>query len=456
MFREGARVRRVAELSRTVTGPGSDSSDGDPEAAPGYPAAVCVTGLPLSLSDASVRVSVVGDHAQSDAVGPLPVAADARVTLDVPDTDSDLAPPVAEELEAARREVRQLEGTIAQVKRELSRLQRLGVTARPKSGASAAPLPSPVAARLALLELREQRERALRSELSEVLDRFQRATLTAKRLADAHQRATTARQAHEHELRKSVVVSLRRPVRLASDPASANGSGGSSESSPGSSSGDHGAAVPERVWLTIEYLVPGARWAPAYTVRLGERGRASFAMRAVVAQQTGEDWTGVELALSTADAQGWSELPRLASKRIGRRQPSPARTGWRPPPTGADALYGDYDRRFAADVRGVPTPTRTMDDEDAREITTPMRPYSGAGPAEFERRPTQEYEAGESANNLLDMDADEGAAGGGGPPVVARSAPAPDLAAPGAMPPPQPVANRAKGKAPRLGRPRGL
>ena len=40
-------------------------------------------------------------------------------------------------------------------------------------------------------------------------------------------------------------------------------------------------------------------------------------------------------ALSTAEAQSWTELPELASIRIGRRQPSPPRVGWRPPPAWA-------------------------------------------------------------------------------------------------------------------------
>ena len=64
----------------------------------------------------------------------------------------------------------------------------------------------------------------------------------------------------------------------------------------------------------------------------------------MVGQATGEDWSGVALTLSTASPQQWTELPELKSRRIGRRQPPPAKTGWRPPPVGADELYADYDR----------------------------------------------------------------------------------------------------------------
>ena len=54
--------------------------------------------------------------------------------------------------------------------------------------------------------------------------------------------------------------------------------------------------------VEVEYGVPGAVWVPAYrlTHRQGEGG-GRLVLRASVAQRTGEDWTGVRLALATAD-----------------------------------------------------------------------------------------------------------------------------------------------------------
>ncbi|HUS64438.1 MAG TPA: DUF4139 domain-containing protein, partial [Kofleriaceae bacterium] len=148
-------------------------------------------------------------------------------------------------------------------------------------------------------------------------------------LEDRATRVTGARQTREHELRKAVVVSLR------------------------------GGAPGSRCRLVIEYVVPGACWAPVYTVRLdaGMTG-ATLAARAVVAQDSGEDWLAVALTLSTAEAQAWTELPELRSLRIGRAQPRPARLGWRPPPTGVDELYRDWDRAFRSRVRRAPITMR--------------------------------------------------------------------------------------------------
>ncbi|MEZ4339955.1 MAG: DUF4139 domain-containing protein [Sandaracinaceae bacterium] len=97
--------------------------------------------------------------------------------------------------------------------------------------------------------------------------------------------------------------------------------------------------------LRLEYRVDAARWAPTYALRIdAAMERATLEVRAMVAQRSGEDWGGVSLSLSTASLSAWSELPELMSLRIGRQQPRPAKSGWRPPPTGADLLFGDLDR----------------------------------------------------------------------------------------------------------------
>ncbi|PWI18030.1 hypothetical protein DI272_30670 [Streptomyces sp. Act143] len=98
------------------------------------------------------------------------------------------------------------------------------------------------------------------------------------------------------------------------------------------------------VGLQIEYGVPGAVWVPAYrlTCRQGD-DTGALVLRAGVAQRTGEDWTGVRIALATADLGRRAELPRLRSLRIGRSQPAPEPSGWREPPAGLSDLFTAYD-----------------------------------------------------------------------------------------------------------------
>ena len=303
VYRRGARVVRVAEVA-----PGA------------LPPQVRIGGLPLGLSDSSVRARV-----EAVEGGAVPVAFDLRVALDVPEPDASLPPADDAELEAARLEVQRLERRAAQIEKELARLERLAVVARPKGEKGQRPPASPAAARRALVRFRVERERALREELRVARDELDKAERRREALQERERRASRARQAREHELRKAVVVSLR------------GADGGSSRSR-----------------LVLEYQVPGACWAPVYTVKLDEgMSGAALAARAVVAQNTGEDWTAVAMTLSTAEATAWTELPELASIRIGRAQPQVARLGWRPPPGGVDELYRDWDRAFAGRIQIV-------------------------------------------------------------------------------------------------------
>ena len=106
------------------------------------------------------------------------------------------------------------------------------------------------------------------------------------------------------------------------------------------------------VELELEYGVPGAVWVPAYrlTHRQGDDS-GNLVLRASVAQRTGEDWTGVRIALATADLRRRTDLPRLRSVRIGRTQPAPAPSGWREPPAGLGDLFSGFDAAGPAPVR---------------------------------------------------------------------------------------------------------
>lgn len=111
--------------------------------------------------------------------------------------------------------------------------------------------------------------------------------------------------------------------------------------------------------LRLTYVVPAARFFPAYTLRLldGAR-RATWSIDAHVAQCSGEDWNGARLSLSTADLIYDASLPELPSLRFGRLQAAPRR-GYRPPPEGLDRLFAGYDRGFANQPPPVPSETRS-------------------------------------------------------------------------------------------------
>ncbi|MER6349369.1 DUF4139 domain-containing protein [Streptomyces sp. NPDC001595] len=112
------------------------------------------------------------------------------------------------------------------------------------------------------------------------------------------------------------------------------------------------------VEVEVEYGVPGAVWVPAY--RLTHRqddGTGRLVLRASVAQRTGEDWTGVRIALATADLRRRTDLPKLRSIRIGRRQPAPAPSGWREPPAGLADLFTGYDAAARSRPSGPATTT---------------------------------------------------------------------------------------------------
>ncbi|MGW7342546.1 DUF4139 domain-containing protein [Streptomyces sp. NPDC054854] len=132
------------------------------------------------------------------------------------------------------------------------------------------------------------------------------------------------------------------------------------------------------VELELEYGVPGAVWVPAYrlTHRQGD-GTGRLVLRASVAQRTGEDWTGVRIALATADLRRRTDLPKLRSVRIGRRQPDPAPSGWREPPAGLADLFAGY---ATAGPRPVPAPPATA---AALPVQAPPPPAPAPAPQAY-------------------------------------------------------------------------
>jgi hypothetical protein len=306
VYREGARVRRVMALE-------------------GGAEEVRFGGLPLGLDDGSVRVLVLEGEGLT--------AADARVGLEVPELDAELGDAEDEALRAARLASDRCKHDVVRLEQALVRLEGLKIGPRPAPRENEPPLAIPLEGRKRLVELRLGESERVARELADARVRARDGERKLTEEVERHRRATTARNAKRHELRKAVSIRLE---GTAKGPAK----------------------------LAIEYLVPGACWSPSYALVL-DHGKARLTMRALVAQRTGESWKGVRLVLSTAQADRWVELPELPKARIGRAQLQARKRGYREPPEGAGALYADYDR-----VAGGPSEAGETDETDE---TTPIQ-----------------------------------------------------------------------------------
>lgn len=76
--------------------------------------------------------------------------------------------------------------------------------------------------------------------------------------------------------------------------------------------------------LGLDAVIARAGWVPAYDVRLAADAKsAELTFRALVRQQTGEDWSNVDLTLSTARPASGGAPPELSPWHISLRRPQP-------------------------------------------------------------------------------------------------------------------------------------
>lgn len=264
------------------------------------PGIVQVAGLPAAAIDDTVRVEVEGG----------PVAVSVRVATAAV---AEGAPEESDELRAARRREAIATAEVVRLETALDRLAKAPVVVQVEDDGDARPAwAAVVAARASVVEVRTAREAALRGALAAARHELDEAHRVHEVVAMREALKGNVHDAKTHELRKHVEVEL---------------VGG-------------GAAT-----LRIEYQVAAARWAPAYVARL-DADAARFELRAIVAQDSGEDWRDVAVKLSTAEPARFAQLPELAAQKIGRKQAEPAKKGFRAAPVGADALYADYERAW--------------------------------------------------------------------------------------------------------------
>lgn len=308
LYATGATVTRVAELVVI---------DGK------LPEKVEINGLPLALDDGSVRVRVEaeGDNGSNGAI-----ATDIRIGLSVPERQETTKPPLEEELRGAKAEVERLQDTMDLIEYEKMAIARLNVPKRPEAEAGKPPTPSPLGTRLAIANFKDEQIGSRIQEKRETEKKFQEALKRWRELEQQQAKASSANEVKKHELMKTAIVTL-------------------SYSGSGETAGQR---------LVLEYFVPGARWTPTYVCRLDSKNNsADIAVRALISQRTGEDWSGVRLELSTAQPTNWCELPELPELRLGRSGTQPRQPGWRLPPAGAEVLFEDFDRQKQQARAGV-------------------------------------------------------------------------------------------------------
>lgn len=308
LYQQGARVTRRLSL---------DCPDGKP------PTELEIARLPLSLFDPTVRVRVLSTgNAQADLS-----ATHVRVGLWIPPRETPLETVDQAALRSLHQQVRTVESQLRQHEWEMSILGSIPIPPRPEPEEGKPPPPSPLGPRMALEQFSHEGVQSRLMEARKLREQLRKLNEDVAVLEQKIAQASTAREVTAAELYKSVHVQLR-----------------------------HGGAALARAELSVEYFIPGARWAPSYQCRLSRDCReVELVMRALVAQHSGEDWRGVKLVLSTAAPMTWTELPELPSIRIGRAQPPPpARAGFRPAPQGAGALFSDYDRDRMSLLRMLP------------------------------------------------------------------------------------------------------
>ncbi|MFF7991942.1 DUF4139 domain-containing protein [Kitasatospora xanthocidica] len=316
-----------------------------------------LTGLPVSLDGRSLRARVLSGPAGTAVTeARLEQLAELREPEELPDLQREL-----DEVTERRSMLAERRRLVLAAIADTAALRAVPPQHRPED-----PLRrTPADAWLELADFVDERLARLQQRAEELNREIELADHERDLAADRLDRASTAVRAEPVATAATVLLTLTtaHPEHSAAGTAPAP----TPEATPGTE-----PALELELELELEYGVPAARWVPAY--RLSYRSGSDtgqLVLRASVAQRTGEDWTGVRLALSTADLDRRTDLPKLASLRIGRSQPAPPPSGWREPPAGLSDLFTGYD---AAGADAPATRRRGAGGESRKAAVPPVVP----------------------------------------------------------------------------------
>ncbi|MET8539517.1 DUF4139 domain-containing protein, partial [Kitasatospora sp. NPDC004799] len=290
-----------------------------------------LTGLPTALDGHSLRARVLSGP-------PGAAVTEARLELLAELRDPDELPALQQALDEANEHRSALAERLRLVHATIA--ETAALRAVPPQRRRDEPLRrTPADAWLELADFVDERLARLQRHAEELTQELELADHERDLAADRLERASTADRAEPVGTSTTVLLTL-----TATNPTDPTDPTNPTDPQDTADPTDTADPADVDLELELEYGVPAARWVPAY--RLSYRTGADTAhlvLRAAVAQRTGEDWTGVRLALSTADLDRRTDLPRLASLRIGRSQPAPPPSGWREPPAGLTDLFTGYD-----------------------------------------------------------------------------------------------------------------
>ncbi len=87
---------------------------------------------------------------------------------------------------------------------------------------------------------------------------------------------------------------------------------------------------PAKAEIVLSYVVVGPSWTPIYDLRVdSEKRKLELSYNAYITQNTGEDWSGVRLSLSTARPEIGGSQPELEPWYVNIYKPEPQRPGVR-------------------------------------------------------------------------------------------------------------------------------
>jgi uncharacterized protein (TIGR02231 family) len=116
--------------------------------------------------------------------------------------------------------------------------------------------------------------------------------------------------------------------------------------------------------LRLSYLLSGPSWRPVYNLRAsGDSDVLALEYDAYISQATGEDWSGVELRLSTARVNVSGVIPELRPWRLEFRRPRPAVLRSALAKESAKAVLPE-----TADYASGAAPSVPYEEEDAAEL----------------------------------------------------------------------------------------